>query len=190
MPIYRDCLGNPDATANISVFGASYGNPGTGYLSLSATSDCPQRKWDYVSRDVSEIVAQMDAEGWHCTVDKDGYNAPIIRCTHIETRNHIDMEKAKDDVTFKNAERGFIRFGDCPKDGKSFNHRDRVYEDGVSVFEAEFAGKDYRLLFDNHVLMPSYLSVCDRPAYRIYGDVIGTGADGEPLIKVSKAVKL
>jgi len=190
MTIYRDCLGNPQPKATISVFGTSYGKPGSGYLKLTSISDCPQRKWDYVSYDVSHIVAEMEADGWECVADKDGYNAPVIRCTHIETQRAIDEAARKSDAKFADAERGYIRFGAVPKNGKSYNHRDNVWEDGVSVFEAEFVGNEYRLLFNNHILQSSYLSVADRPAYRIYGDVVGTGADGEPLLKVKKVVKL
>jgi hypothetical protein len=30
----------------------------------------------------------------------------------------------------------------------------------------------------------------DRDAYRVYGDVVGIGADGEPVLKITKLVKL
>jgi hypothetical protein len=189
-PIYKDSLGRPNATATISVFGADYGTPGKGYLSLSAASDCPSRKWDYVSKDVTAIVDEMTSEGWECTVDQDGYGAPRIKCIHTATQALIDAAADQSNNKFANAQRGFIRFGKCPNDGYSINHRDKTPEAGVSVFEAEFVGKEYRLIFNNHILESSYLSVADRPAYRIYGEVVGTGADGEPVLKVTKSAKL
>lgn len=189
MTIYRDCLGRPEPKATISVFGAAYGQPGKGYLALTSISDCPVKRWPYLSRDVASIVAEMEAEGWLCAVDVDGYNAPVIRCTHQETQSALDNLTRNADIKFAGAERGYIRFGRCPKDGKSINHRDNTTEQGVSVFEAEFAGKDYRIIV-TPVLECSYHSVKDRPAYRIYGDVVGTGADGEPVVRVTKAVKL
>lgn len=190
MTVYKDCLGNLVSTAIISVFGSNHGKPGTGRLSLSTVSNCPRRQWDYTSYDVSDIVAEMDADGWDCMVDKDGYNSPRISCIHRATQSAMDALSQKIDTRFKNAVKGFIRFGKCPKNGKSFNHRDNIPEVGVSVFSAEFVGKHYRVLFDNHVLPVSYVSVADRPAYRIYGNIVGTGADGEPLLRVTKSVKL
>lgn len=187
--IYKNCLGNLEAKATISVFGANYGQPGTGRLSLQSISDCPKRVWPYLTKDVSGIVAEMEADGWECVVDKDSYNAPRIDCTHKETQVLIDATTKKANDKFKNAQKGFIRFGKCPKSGRSINHRDNVPEVGVSVFEAEFVGKDYRLLLTDY-LSVTYVSVANRPAYRVYGDVVGTGADGEPVLKVTKSIKL
>lgn len=190
MPIYKDVLGRPQSKNTISVFGAKYGTPNTGgYFSLRGTNDYPSRKWDYTSYDVSHIVTEMEADGWQCTVDKDGYNAPRIQCTHIETQQLIDQITNNSNNKFANAERGFIRFGKCPKNGISINHRDNTPEYGVSVFEAEFVGKDYRLLLTDY-LEVTYVSVANRPAYRVYGDIVGTGADGEPVLKVKKTIKL
>ena len=185
--IYKDCLGNPNSKATISVFGASYGQPGTGRFVLSSINDCPKKEWPYLLKDVSHMVDEMEADGWQCVIGKDGYSAPRIDCTHKETQALIDATKAKNDAKFKNAERGFIRFGKCPKGGRSVNHRDNTLEEGVSVFEAEFVGKEYRLLLTDY-LSVTYVTVADRPAYRIYGEVVGTGADGEPLLRVTRNV--
>ena len=191
MTIYKDCLGTPNSKATISIFGSNYGQPGTGSLVLKSVSDCPENgtRWPYVTTDVSDIVAEMELNGWSCTTKSDGYNAPVINCTHIETQAAIDVKAKKVSDKFANADRGYIRFGKCPKNGISINHRDNTPEDGVSVFEAEFVDKEYRLLLTDF-LQVTYVSVVDRPAYRIYGNVVGVGADGEPVIKVTKAVKL
>lgn len=187
--IYRDALGRPSAGGSISLFGGNYGNPGQGYLALSSVSDAPEKRWAYVSLDVSEIVAEMDADGWDCVVTKDGYNAPLIRCTHRETAaEELKIQKQTDEI-FANAKEGFIRFGRAPKSGKSRNHRDNYDEKGVSCFRALFTGKKYRLNV-NHVEEATYYGVMHRPAYRIYGTVIGVGADGEPLLKVTKQIAL
>lgn len=149
--LYRDCLGNLSAEANVTVFGANYGQPGTGYLSMSGISDCPRigQHWPYESIDVSYIVAELEEDGWHCVVDKDGYNAPVIRCTHIETQAAIDRMTSDSDVEFTNSERGYIRFGACPTNGRSVNHRDDCFEAGVSCFLAEFSGNNYRVLVND-----------------------------------------
>lgn len=189
MTIFKDALGKPNAQATISVFGSKYGKPGTGYLSLTSTSNCQPRKWSYISYDVSHIVAEMEADGWECIVTKDGYNAPRINCTHKETQTLIDDATKKVNDKFKNAKKGFIRFGKCPKNGQSTNYRDNTLEAGVSVFEAEFVGKEYRLLLTDY-LEVTYVAVADRPAYRVYGEIVGAGSDGEPVLKVSKSIKL
>jgi hypothetical protein len=187
--IYKDCLGNPNSKATISVFGADYGRPGTGHLTLSTVSDCPVRQWPYLSKDVSHIVADMEADGWECSVDQDGYGAPRILCTHLETQAAIDAAAAESDAKFANSERGYIRFGKCPKSGYSINHRDKTPEAGVSVFEAEFVGDEYRLILTPY-LQVTYVSVADRPAYRVYGEIVGTGADGEPLLRVRRSKRI
>jgi hypothetical protein len=188
--IYRDCLGQPNSQARISVFGNYYGNPNKPYFALSTVSDMPRRKWDYTDDDVSHIVADMEAGGWECEVTKDNSNCPVINCTHTATQAVIDEAKKANDAKFANAERGYIRFGAVPKDGRSINHRDKTPEAGVSVFEAEFTtDNDYRVLV-TPILEVTYVSVVNRPAYRVYGEVVGVGADGEPVLKVSRSIKL
>lgn len=190
MPIYRDSLGQPNSKAIISEFGAKYGQPGTGRLVFKTISNAPDRQWPYVSRDVSGIVAEMEADGWQCSVEQDGYGAPRIICTHIETQALIDHAQSLSNAKFANAERGFIRFGDLPESGYSLNYRDNTQEAGVSVFEAEFSGSEYRILLSTQYEQASLLHFTDRPVYRVWGEVVGTGADGEPLLRVDRAVRL
>ena len=184
--IYRDAIGRPNAEANISICG---GLTGPAYYSLSRVNDAPAHKWNG-DTNPADIIAEMEADGWRCTLRKDGYNRPVINCIHLETQAVIDAAKAQSEAIFADAERGYIRFGGLPGGGKSHNHRDNTLEAGVSCFDAEIATDgSYRLLL-TPVLEVSYLTVADRPAYRLYGDRVGTGADGEPLLRVDKAVKL
>ena len=184
--IYRDPIGRPSAKATISIFDG-FTNPS--YYSLSHVSDCPCREWP-ADTDPAIIIADMEADGWICALRRDGYGRPVIDCIHKETQAAIDAAKADMDARFANAERGYIRFGALPEDGKSRNHRDNTLEAGVSCFDAEIATDgSYRLLL-TPVLEVSYLTVAARPAYRLYGDRVGTGADGEPLLRVDRAIKL
>ena len=184
--IYRDAIGRPNAEAQISMFGGIF-DPA--YYSLSHVSDCPDRKWSG-DTDPADIMAEMEADGWRCALRKDGHNQPVINCIHLETQAAIDAAKAETQAKFAGSERGYIRFGNLPEGGKSRNHRDNTLEAGVSCFEAEIATSgDFRLLL-TPVLEVSYLTVADRPAYRLYGERVGTGADGEPLLRVDSAVKL
>lgn len=184
--IYRDVIGRPNAEANISLFG---GLTSPAYYSLSHVNDCPDRKW---SGDTAPeiIAAEMEADGWQCTIRKDGHGKPVIDCIHLETQAAIDAAQAAASAKFADAERGYIRFGAPPKDGRSRNHRGNTLEAGISCFDAEIAADGSYRLSLTPVLEVSYLTVADRPAYRLYGERVGTGADGEPLLRVDKAVKL
>lgn len=184
--IYRDSLGRPNAAATVSMFGGVFA---PAYYSLSHVSNCPDRKWsgDTLPED---ITAEMEADGWLCNIHRDGHNRPVIDCIHIETQAVVDAAKAAEAAAFRGAERGYIRFGALPEGGHSYNYRDNRPEAGISCFDAEISAVgQYRLLL-TPVLEASYLTVADRPAYRLYGARVGTGADGEPLLSVAYAVKL
>lgn len=185
--IYRDAFGRPSARATISLFGCPPFSPR--HYSLTCASDCPSRSWD-VETPPEDIIAEMEAGGWSCSVRKNGYGEPVIDLTHIETQALIDEERSAQAASFDGAERGFVRFGNLPEGGRSRNHRDDRLEAGVSCFDAEFSPSGaYRLLL-TPVLEVSFFSVSDRPAFRLYGERVGTGADGEPLLRVDRAVSL
>lgn len=192
--VYRDVFGRPDARVDISYFGGCmsdgyyasnsgiYDPDGT-YASRGIIS-YPSRKWDG-NTPIESIISEMENDGFVCEVKKNGYGKPIIKCIHKETQTIIDAKKQEQDQKFIEAVPGFVRFGELPEGGRSKNHRDDLFEAGVSCFHAEFA-KDgsYRLLL-NPILEVSYYSVSNRTPYRLYGDIVGTGADGEPLLHVT-----
>lgn len=179
--IYRNVLGIPESRASISV--------SRGLLRMHAVSDAPERKWE-LSTPIESIVSEMEAMGWKCVCRKDGFGKPVIDCVHCETQAVIDEFAKAQDEKFASAEQGYIRFGGLPASGASVNHRAHTMEAGVSCFNAEIASDgSYRLLLTS-VLRVTYFNVCQRQAYRLYGDRVGTGADGEPLIKVAKCVKI
>ncbi len=184
--VYRNCLGGLEAKADISVFDSFSGK----YYSLHTVIDgYTSKRWSF-DTSVEDIVREMEADGFTCTVSRDGFGQPRIACTHTETQAVIDAMKAEQARKFAGATRGYVRYGELPEDGRSRNYRDNVQENGVSCFEAEFAADgSYRLLL-NPVLEVSYLTVVTRQAYRLYGEVVGTGADGEPLLKVEKTEKI
>lgn len=79
----------------------------------------------------------------------------------------------------------YVRFGELPKSGRSFNSRDNAQENGVSVhrlvkldgkWHLDEAGAGFNTLTDS------------RPVYEVSGREIGVGADGEPLLADAKAV--
>ena len=42
-----------------------------------------------------------------------------------------------------NGEKTYVRFGEIPENGRSFNYREDRYEEGVSVFAAYKIGNEY-----------------------------------------------
>ncbi len=184
--VYLDPMGFPTASATVSFSRNCFSGKSSYYLSGTFTNYDGQESWPG-SMNPNEIVKYLEETGWACSMDKDGYGKPRIRCVHKETMKFIQHEKSKQDIIFENAERGYVRYGALPECGKSKNYRDNTLELGVSCFDAEFA-KDgtYRLLL-TPVLEVSYLTVMTRTAYRLYGEQIGTGADGEPILNVTKA---
>lgn len=82
----------------------------------------------------------------------------------------------------------YIRFGDIPEDERSYNHTDECYEDGVSVYAAEIesvpAGSDAAGMFvpvGSKTLQ--ILMLAQRDTYLVRGERVGTGVDGEPVLR-------
>ena len=141
-------------------------------------------RWPTLDNARSELLAS----GFAVSSEPCNYAGNYL-VTHLATAQAITEQQQRANDEFAHAERGYIRFGACPKNGRSVNNRDNCLEAGVSVFEAEFVGDKYRILLDS-TLQATWALVKDRPAYRIYGKVVGTGADGEPVVNVSKAIRL
>lgn len=186
--IFKDALGNPEYEGGISVYGASYGRPGSGgRLVFRAASDAPEKQWPYESKDVDHIVKEMGLEGWDCKVEQDGYGAPSIQCEHRKTKAYAQTLKEKHDGKWKDAKEVFVRYGDIPESGYSTDWSSGNKEKGVSVFRG-------KLLPDGSVLpipktnqeLGSLLTMNERPVYVVDGDVVGVGADGEPVLVNAK----
>ena len=97
----------------------------------------------------------------------------------------------------------YIRLGDIPSTGKSLIHRgdDIIGEEkGVSVWECIYINNQYRLLLPNPLNESAYDDIgdllhpyyyIDKPVYKVDGDVVGYGADGEPLLtNIRSVIKL
>ncbi len=88
----------------------------------------------------------------------------------------------------------FIRFGNIPQDGKSKIHNGDEgvigKEIGVSVYEAIQDGGNIKILIPkNEICVLVSMSGCfDKPAFLVEGDIIGTGSDGEPLLRNVKII--
>lgn len=83
----------------------------------------------------------------------------------------------------------YVRFGRLPKGGRSKNHVTGDYLAGVSVYDA------YRMPDGTAVVVvpegPTWTTlffIRDRDAYEVDGERIGTGPDGEPLLRGARIV--
>jgi hypothetical protein len=186
--VYKNVLGLPESVGTISFVNTQNLFNEKSYFSFASATDAPSRKWAE-GTSAEEMTKDMENDGWTCEFKKDGFGKLCAACVHINTQKIIDAAKKSNAAIFKNAEKGFLRFGDLPKNGKSKNFANGNFEAGVSTFNAEFSGNNYRPILTD-VLEITYLNVVSRPAYRVWGKVVGTGADGEPLLKVTKFVKL
>ena len=185
--VYRNTLGGLEANATVR-FIKGFFDPSKFYF--HAVSNAPDLSWPE-DTDISTIVNDLIADNWTCTVTKDGFGKPFIDCIHKPTQDAINIQKSELDARFSSAERGYLRYGEPPADGLSINHRDGRSESGLSVFYGDFTSDgSYRPVLSTDALLVSYLTVMQRDAYRVYGDIVGTGADGEPLVKVTKIVDL
>lgn len=92
----------------------------------------------------------------------------------------------------------YIRFGEIPEDERSSIHYRGMYcgkEEGVSVYDCTFIRGEY------HIIVPCPVSEGglntltgflfynkDKPVYLVEGEQVGTGHDGEPLIRGIKII--
>ena len=161
--------------------------PARDYWSWGSVSDAPDHKFADETT-VDEIVAALDAEGWDCEVSTNGFARPFIRATHRETAKALSDAIAKAEAIFADAERGYIRYGELPKGGRSYNYRDNRYEAGVSCIPAEFASDGSWRPIHNAATKIDQLAYEAKgvQVYRVWGTEVGTGSDGEPLLKVDR----
>jgi hypothetical protein len=80
----------------------------------------------------------------------------------------------------------FIRFGDLPQAGRSWNADLSGYEAGISVYRAEWQSSDHDVIcveIPQGAQTGTIDQVADRPVYVITGDLLNRrGGDGEPLM--------
>jgi len=86
----------------------------------------------------------------------------------------------------------YVRFGDIPASGRSRNHLLNTDEPGVSVYEALARNGHVQVLLPklNTPGLVSLSGVNERSMYRVEGEIVGTGSDGEPLLNPCKIVEL
>ncbi|MBX6750942.1 MAG: hypothetical protein IRY85_14930 [Micromonosporaceae bacterium] len=80
----------------------------------------------------------------------------------------------------------YIRFGDLPEGGKSYNNETGTYEAGVSCYRAEWQSSDRDVIcvsVPSDICIGTINQIADRPVYIVTGDLLDErGGDGEPLL--------
>lgn len=79
----------------------------------------------------------------------------------------------------------YLRLKELPENEQSYNFVEKTLENGVSVFDIV----DDKPVLSNLQLITSFESREHDQAYVVTGDKIGTGFDGEPLLKNVSIVK-
>lgn len=84
----------------------------------------------------------------------------------------------------------YLRYRRPPESGRSYNARDDIYEAGVSVYRAYRLGDRYVIDLTGHDPVSSlFISQTNGDPYLVTGENIGTGADGEPLLRHVRIIK-
>ncbi|MEX1550468.1 hypothetical protein [Enterococcus sp. 5B7_DIV0075] len=94
----------------------------------------------------------------------------------------LRIRKAEYTKTFTDV---YLRFGIIPDDERSYNYISKGYEDGVSVFEM----RNEKPVLSSLQLLDSYSGRNNMQAFLVTGDRVGTGHDGEPLLKNVQYIK-
>ncbi len=200
--IYRDSLGTPSPDAAISVFGNHYGDPKGAYFSLSSVSNAPDRKWNietppdasYTERRESAkkqmglIAKELQGEGWDVSIDEDGSGLPRATLKHRDTQIALESLAKRHDEKWSGAKSVYVRYGKLPPGGKSKNWADNRSEDGVSVFNGLLLPSGEMLPVPKHdqEVGSILLGLRQRPMYVVEGEVVGSGSDGEPVLRNAK----
>lgn len=198
--LYVNSLGGYEPTVAVGLIDATDYMGGKFVVSTTAVNNPDEGMW-WPNQDgvVAQIMKWAEENGYDLVGTSRTYqNDPEDkyfsgRFEHRETKEAKVLQKESMAEKFKCAEPGFLRFGDLPEDGRSRNRATSACEAGVSVFRAEFAQDgSYKPIIRTPQEELSYLMLLcdDRPVYRVWGEVLGQGGDGEPVLKITKAKRI
>jgi hypothetical protein len=183
--IYRDSLGTPAPKAVIagtdSVLDGGIKWSARGSHELYVTADCYE-----------DLRDELRSLGWDCpdSAGTPGYVSVHLVVTHPATQAVLDAERAASAAKAEGATPCYLRYGDPPSGGRSRDQRDGSLEAGVSVYRGLLCRDGSVLLVAGrreHGAQSTMIS--DRPLYIVDGVEIGTGSDGEPLLRDARIVR-
>lgn len=164
---------------------------------------------------LTQIHADLEANGWKCTENYPDTKSP--QYVHLAARKALYKalkewatrapgfgdalgpfppyrDNGEVEPHDPKAEIAYIRFGEVPACGYSMNRIFDEPEDGVSCFEAEILpdGKFRLTRLTQHLQCEAawYILFEDKPIYRLYGEPVGYGWAGEPVLKVERAERI
>lgn len=89
---------------------------------------------------------------------------------------------------FDNYPKKYVRFGEIPQSGKSYNFRDKFFEEGVSAYQAVCINKKYYIDISGNMF--TYSGIQNSKAFEITGNILDvTGSDEEPLLSNAQIKK-
>jgi len=170
MNVYRDIMGHLDPYSTVSTITGHWGSE----WYMHGVSNAPDRHWP-ADTPIDDILRDLDTWGWDYEISHPHHGCPpVIRCTHRDTARALaHYELGAVDV--------YIRFGDLPPGGKSYNHATGDYEDGVSVYRGKLY-HDGSWAVDIGINQGAWCLFSDRPVYLVSGREVGIGSDGEPVL--------
>jgi hypothetical protein len=194
MKLYRDCLGMLEPRATLSPWRISdpRGQTDKRYIYakvvdhwfLTTTSDAPRGEWPTL--DVAR--EWLEANGYSVSAEAIDYNCDYD-VIHLATAQALDELLAANDAKWANATDCYVRYGRLPKGQRSRNHADDTLEAGVSVYRGQLLPTgEARALPATNAEFCGLLTINSRTLYVVAGDLVGTGSDGEPVLRNCKIV--
>jgi|CXWL01.1.fsa_nt_gi hypothetical protein len=112
--------------------------------------------------------------------DQNALDAAQTKARHLASRGLEQYQKVV-----------YIRYGDLPKAGHSTDYSTGKKEKGISVYEAELDPATDHIAFKGDALPAAIIqkTATGVPSYLVTGKRVGTGADGEPVLKNVQIVK-
>lgn len=171
----------------------------------------PNQRWSYVYHgekrefyDEQEAKESLESIGYHKTGGFFGgevWESETEKSSQTQENQRVSALKnsiLNDRKRFRRlatayvklvGQKTYIRFGRPREGGKSYNYRDGMWENGVSVYEAYKIGKDYAVVPASNAF--TFLGYAARKvAYEVKGEVASDlGSDGEPLLTGVKSIK-
>lgn len=123
-------LGYPEPIATLAQRQKGIYGPTVGwYIDGTNSLGRDQYNWD----NLDEARAKLEDAGFEVS-DEPVNLSGDYKITHIHTGDHHGRLRNESNALFDDSQRVYLRYGDLPKTGSSYDHANNVYELGVSVF--------------------------------------------------------
>lgn len=145
-------------------------------------------RWDHDSWELAPVVENGLVSDDRFPVAFEEIDARLEAGRYQPVDCEVDRTLDADALPVDPGDDVYVRFGDLPENERSYNNTDDCYEDGVSVYAAEVESvpqeSDAAGMFvpvGSKTLQ--IIMLAQRDTYLVTGDEVGTGVDGEPLLR-------